>query len=201
MSDNAVLSQLKLFIDVHTRVLICSHDICRVVLFLSPAQVSEYLRKKQNIAAVERRLVIDLLKTRISPLQSPSGAPIRQDGSAVHPNLHLVHGFTCKFCTERTGSSQLMYRHITLAHKKQRLQLGVRRKEMYEPVFLQAWTNSPSGGRYWSVEYRGVMTRRIGGKDACDHLQGEIERERRLQQGSSAGQTAVDFWPWLEQTG
>ncbi|KAH7196298.1 hypothetical protein BKA60DRAFT_601381 [Fusarium oxysporum] len=205
MSDNAVLSQLKLFIDVHARVLICSHDTCRVALSPSPAQVSEHLRKKHNIAAAERRL--------------PSKAPIRQNGSAVHPNLHLVHGFTCKFCTERTGSSQLMSRHITLAHKKQRLQLGVRRKAMYEPVFLQAWTKNPSGGRYWIVEYRGVMTRRIGGKDAYHHLQGEFERDRRLQQGSSADQTAVgrdrgsdpspkiptltftDFWPWLEQTG
>lgn len=63
------------------------------------------------------------------------------------------------------------------------------------------------------------MTRPIGGKDAYNHLQGEFDRERRLQQGSSAGQTAVgrdrgsdasakiptltftDFWPWLEQTG
>ncbi|KAJ9413420.1 hypothetical protein QL093DRAFT_2122897 [Fusarium oxysporum] len=65
-----MLSQLKLFIDVHARVLICSHDTCRVALSPSPAQVSEHLRKKHNIAAAERRLVTDLLKTRISPLQS-----------------------------------------------------------------------------------------------------------------------------------
>ncbi|KAL5603371.1 hypothetical protein FOVSG1_006121 [Fusarium oxysporum f. sp. vasinfectum] len=219
MSDNAVHSQLKLFIGVHARVLICSHDTCRVALSPSPAQVSEHLRKKHNIAAAERCLVTDLLKTRISPLQSPSEAPIRQDGSAVDPNLHLVHGFTCKFYTERTGSSQLMSRHITLAHEKQRLQLGVRRKAMYEPVFLQVWTKSPSGGRYRIVEYRGVLARPIGGKDAYDHLQGVFERERRLQQGSSAGQAAVgrdrgsdasakmptptftDLRPWLERTG
>ncbi|KAI3572523.1 hypothetical protein IWW34DRAFT_560069, partial [Fusarium oxysporum f. sp. albedinis] len=75
------------------------------------------------------------------------------------------------------------------------------------------------GGCYWIVEYRGVMTHPIGGKDAYGHLQGVFERERRLQQGSSAGQTAAgrnrgsnanakistsmftDLRPWLERTG
>ncbi|EWZ28354.1 hypothetical protein FOZG_17921 [Fusarium oxysporum Fo47] len=116
--------------------------VCRVALSPSPAQVSQHLRTKHNIPAAERRLVTDLLKDRISPLQSPSEAPVRQDGSSPDPNLHLVHGFRCKFCIERTGSSQVMSRHITSAHEKQRLQLGVRRNAMYEPVFLQAWTKS-----------------------------------------------------------
>ncbi|EXK23897.1 hypothetical protein FOMG_19351 [Fusarium oxysporum f. sp. melonis 26406] len=174
MSDNAVLSQLKLFIDVHARVLICSHDTCRVALSPSPAQVSEHLRKKHNIAAAERRLVTDLLKTRISPLQS---------------HLKPLYGKMARLYT-RTYTSSTGLRASSVPNK-QRLQLGVRRKAMYEPVFLQAWTKNPSGGRYWIVEYRGVMTRRIGGKDAYDHLQGEFERDRRLQQGSSADQTAI----------
>ncbi|KAH7205222.1 hypothetical protein BKA60DRAFT_466736 [Fusarium oxysporum] len=90
---------------------------------------------------------------------------------------------------------------------------------MYEPVYLQAWTRNPVGGRYWIVEYRGITTRPIGGKDVYNHLQGVFERERRLQQGSSAGQAAVgrdtgsdtsakiptstftDLRPWLERTG
>ncbi|KAH7459295.1 hypothetical protein FOMA001_g20085 [Fusarium oxysporum f. sp. matthiolae] len=138
MSDDAVFSRVNLSIDVHARVLICCHDVCRVALSPSPAQVSQHLRTKHNIPAAERRLVTDLLKARISPLQSPSEAPVRQDGSSPDPNLHLVHGFTCKFCIERTGSSQVMSRHITSAHEKQRLQLGVRRNAMYEPVFLVA---------------------------------------------------------------
>ncbi|KAF5710827.1 hypothetical protein FMUND_9323 [Fusarium mundagurra] len=127
MSDDAVFSRVNLSIDVHARVLICCHDVCRVALSPSPVQVSQHLRTKHNIPAAERRLVTDLLKARTSPLQSPSEAPVRQDGSSPDPNLHLVRGFTCKFCIERTGSSQVMSRHITSAHEKQRLQLGVRR--------------------------------------------------------------------------
>ncbi|KAJ4184477.1 hypothetical protein NW759_017020, partial [Fusarium solani] len=185
MSDDAVFSRVNLSIDVHARVLICCHDVCRVALSPIPAQVSQHLRKKHNIPAAERRLVTDLLKARISPLQSPSEAPIRQDGSSLDPNLHLVHGFMCKFCIERTGSSQVMSRHITLAHEKQRLQLGVRRKAMYEPVFLQAWTKSPSGGCYWIVEYGGSTTRPVGGKEVYDHLKDVFERERGRQKGLS----------------
>ncbi|EXL63665.1 hypothetical protein FOPG_20061 [Fusarium oxysporum f. sp. conglutinans race 2 54008] len=88
------------------------------------------------IPTAKRRLVTDLLKARISPLHSPSKAPIRQDSAAYDPNLHLINGFTCKFCNKCTGSSQVMSRHITPAHKKQRFQLGVRRKAIYKPVFL-----------------------------------------------------------------
>ncbi|KAJ0125884.1 hypothetical protein HZ326_31009 [Fusarium oxysporum f. sp. albedinis] len=89
MSDDAVFSRVNLSIDVHARVLICCHDVCRVALSPSPAQVSQHLRTKHNIPAAERRLVTDLLKDRISPLQSPSEAPVRQDGSSPDPNLHL----------------------------------------------------------------------------------------------------------------
>ena len=91
MSDDAVFSRVNLSIDVHARVLICCHDVCRVALSPSPAQVSQHLRTKHNIPAAERRLVTDLLKARISPLQSPSEVPVRQDGSSPDPNLHLLY--------------------------------------------------------------------------------------------------------------
>lgn len=89
MSDDAVFSRVNLSIDVYARVLICCHDVCRVALSPIPAQVSQHFRKKHNIPAAERRLVTDLLKARIPPLQSPSEAPVRQDGSSLDPNLHL----------------------------------------------------------------------------------------------------------------
>ncbi|KAH6954075.1 hypothetical protein BKA56DRAFT_603815 [Ilyonectria sp. MPI-CAGE-AT-0026] len=118
MSDDAVLSRLKLSIDSHTRVLICCHDTCRFAISPSPAQVSEHLRKKHNTPAAERRQVTDLLKARIPALRDPSDAPVRQDGSSPDPNLHLVPGFTCKFCIERTGSSQVMSRHTASTHEE-----------------------------------------------------------------------------------
>ncbi|KAJ0134862.1 Uncharacterized protein HZ326_22096 [Fusarium oxysporum f. sp. albedinis] len=131
------------------------------------------------------------------------------------PEPHLVHGFTCKFCIERTGIFQVMSGHITSAHEKQKLQLGVRRNAMYEPVSLQAWTKSPSGGRYWIVEYGGSSTRPVGGKEVYDHLEDVFERERGRQKGFSGGEltngagttrssqttTFTDLRLWLERTG
>ncbi|KAK2926319.1 Protein of unknown function DUF3505 [Fusarium oxysporum f. sp. vasinfectum] len=215
MSDDAVLSRVNLSIDFHARVLICCHDVCRVALSPSPAQVSQHLRTKHNVPAAERRLVTDLLKARIPPLQSPSKAPIRQDYLSPDPKLQLIHGFTYKFCIERTGSSQVMSRHITSSHEKQRPQLGVQQNAIYEPVFLQAWTKSPSGGRYWIVEYGGSTTRPVGGKEVYDHLEDVFERERGRQKGLSGGDLAngagttgslqtitfTDLRPWLERTG
>ncbi|KAJ0133226.1 RNA-dependent RNA polymerase 1 [Fusarium oxysporum f. sp. albedinis] len=159
-----------------------------------PTVMADHLRTKHNIAAAERRLVTDLLKARISSLQSPSEAP---------------------FCIERTGIFQVMSGHITSAHEKQKLQLGVRRNAMYEPVSLQAWTKSPSGGRYWIVEYGGSSTRPVGGKEVYDHLEDVFERERGRQKGFSGGEltngagttrssqttTFTDLRLWLERTG
>ncbi|KAH7184444.1 hypothetical protein DER44DRAFT_682102 [Fusarium oxysporum] len=86
---------------------------------------------------------------------------------------------------------------------------------MYEPVFLQAWTKSPSGGRYWIVEYGGSTTRPVGGKEVYDHLEDIFERGRGRQKGFSGGDLAngagttrssqtttfTDLRPWLERTG
>jgi hypothetical protein len=55
---------------------------------------------------------------------------------------------------------------------------------------LQAWTKSPSGGRYWIVEYGGSTTRPVGGKEVYDHLEDVFERERGRQKGLSGGDLA-----------
>jgi hypothetical protein len=102
---------------------ITGHDTCRFALSPNPAQISEYLRKKHNITAAERREVTDLSEARIPKLRNPSGAPVREDGSFRDPNLHLVHGYTCKFCIERTGSSQVISCHIASSHEEERPRL------------------------------------------------------------------------------
>ncbi|RKK74455.1 hypothetical protein BFJ68_g18160 [Fusarium oxysporum] len=145
MADDAWFSRFRLSVDPQAQVLICCHDTCRFALAPGPTQVSEHLRRKHNMSAAERRQVINILEARIRKLRDPSDAPIREDGSSYDPNLNLVHGYTCKFCIERTGSSQRISRHIASKHEMERLRLGVRRKAMYEPAFLQAWTKSPQG--------------------------------------------------------
>jgi Fe-S-cluster containining protein len=148
-------------------------------------------------------------------LRNPNDAPAREDGSSSDPNLHVVHGYTCKFCIERTGSSQTISRHIALNHEEERLRLGVQRKAMYEPVFLQAWTRSPPGGRYWIVAHGGSTVRPVGGKEAHDHLKGVFEREQGKQRlrkemaladgaginNSPQSTRFTDLKPWLERTG
>ncbi|KAH6954112.1 hypothetical protein DER45DRAFT_569861 [Fusarium avenaceum] len=55
MADDTLLSRLKLSIESYARVLICRHDTCRFALASDPAQVSEHLRRKHKVTAVDRR--------------------------------------------------------------------------------------------------------------------------------------------------
>jgi hypothetical protein len=151
--------------------------------------VNEHLRKSHSIPIDDRRRVVRLLKNREPPLLDPANALLRQNESPYDTDLPLFDGFSCKFCDLLTISSQVIGRHVSAEHERRRLELQVKPKAMYEPVYLQAWTRSPVGGRYWIVEYRGITTRPIGGKAVYSHLQGVFERERRLQQGSNANQT------------
>ncbi|KAF5261492.1 hypothetical protein FOXYS1_7818, partial [Fusarium oxysporum] len=176
-----------------------------------PAQVNEHLRKRHSIPIDDRRRVVRLLKNREPPLLDPANALLRQNESPYDPNLPLFDGFSCKFCDLLTISSQVVSRHVGAEHERRRLELQVKPKAMYEPVYLQAWTKNPIGGRYWIVEYRGITTRPIGGKDVYSHLRGAFKRERRLQQGLIANEadtsakistsTFTDLRPWLERTG
>ncbi|KAJ9412317.1 hypothetical protein FOXG_15096 [Fusarium oxysporum f. sp. lycopersici 4287] len=215
MADDTLLSRLKLSIESRARVLICCHDTCRFALASDPAQVSEHLRRKHKVTAADRRQLTRFLSASTQELRDPSEARVRKDGLPYDPDLCLVHGYICKFCTERTASSQVISRHVASNHEEERLRLGVRRKAMYEPAFLQAWTKSPPGGRYWIVEYGGSSVRPVGGKEAHDHLKDIFEREQGRQRllkemdlpdgtGMNSGpQNTIftDLKPWLERTG
>ncbi|KAH7471991.1 hypothetical protein FOMA001_g13814 [Fusarium oxysporum f. sp. matthiolae] len=83
------------------------------------------------------------------------------------------------------------------------------------PCSCKRGLKSPSGGRYWIVEYGGSTTRPVGGKEVYDHLEDVFERERGRQKGFSGGEltngagttrssqttTFTDLRPWLERTG
>ncbi|KAH7202853.1 hypothetical protein BKA60DRAFT_657532, partial [Fusarium oxysporum] len=211
MADDDIFSRLQLLIDCHAQLLICVQEQCCFALSSKPAQVNEHLRKRHSIPIDDRRRVVRLLKNREPPLLDPANALLRQNESPYDPNLPLFDGFSCKFCDLLTISSQAISRHVGAEHEKRRLELQVKPKAMYEPVYLQAWTKNPIGGRYWIVEYRGTTTRPIGGKDVYSHLRGAFKRERRLQQGLIANEvdtsakistsTFTDLRPWLERTG
>ncbi|EXL39949.1 hypothetical protein FOCG_17451 [Fusarium oxysporum f. sp. radicis-lycopersici 26381] len=211
MADDDIFSRLQLLIDCHAQLLICVQEQCCFALSSKPAQVNEHLRKRHSIPIDDRRRVVRLLKNREPPLLDPANALLRQNESPYDPNLPLFDGFSCKFCDLLTISSQVVSRHVGAEHERRRLELQVKPKAMYEPVYLQAWTKNPIGGRYWIVEYRGITTRPIGGKDVYSHLRGAFKRERRLQQGLIANEvdtsakistsTFTDLRPWLERTG
>ncbi|KAG4269271.1 hypothetical protein FPRO04_14769 [Fusarium proliferatum] len=211
MADDDIFSRLQLLIDPQAQLLICVQEQCCFALSSKPAQVNEHLRKRHSIPIGDRRRVVRLLKNREPPLLDPANALLRQNESSYDPNLPLFDGFSCKFCDLLTTSSQVVSRHVGAEHERRRLELEVKPKAMYEPVYLQAWTKNPIGGRYWIVEYRGITTRPIGGKDVYSHLRGAFKRERRLQQGLIANEadtsakistsTFTDLRPWLERTG
>ncbi|KAG4271473.1 hypothetical protein FPRO04_10913 [Fusarium proliferatum] len=211
MADDDIFSRLQLLIDCHAQLLICVQEQCCFALSSKPAQVNEHLRKRHSIPIDDRRRVVRLLKNREPPLLDPANALLRQNESPYDPNLPLFDGFSCKFCDLLTISSQVVSRHVGAEHERRRLELQVKPKAMYEPVYLQAWTKNPIGGRYWIVEYRGITTRPIGGKDVYSHLRGAFKRERRLQQGLIVNEvdtsakistsTFTDLRPWLERTG
>ncbi|KAJ0132052.1 hypothetical protein HZ326_24855, partial [Fusarium oxysporum f. sp. albedinis] len=211
MADDDIFSRLQLLIDCHAQLLICVQEQCCFALSFKPAQVNEHLRKRHSIPIDDRRRVVRLLKNREPPLLDPANALLRQNESPYDPNLPLFDGFSCKFCDLLTISSQVVSRHVGAEHERRRLELQVKPKAMYEPVYLQAWTKNLIGGRYWIVEYRGTTTRPIGGKDVYSHLRGAFKRERRLQQGLIANEvdtsakistsTFTDLRPWLERTG
>ncbi|KNB20051.1 hypothetical protein FOXG_22735 [Fusarium oxysporum f. sp. lycopersici 4287] len=210
MADDDIFSCLQLLIDCHAQLLICVQEQCCFALSSKPAQVNEHLRKRHSIPINDRRRVVRLLKNREPPLLDPANALLRQNKSPYNPNLPLFDRFSCKFCDLLTISSQVISRHVGAEHERRRLELQVKPKAMYKPIYLQAWTKNPIGGRYWIVEYRRTTTRPIRGKDVYSHLRGAFKREQRLQQGLIANEvdtsakistlTFTDLRPWLEQT-
>ncbi|KAJ0132746.1 Uncharacterized protein HZ326_24180 [Fusarium oxysporum f. sp. albedinis] len=64
--------------------------------------------------------------------------------SLYDPNLLLFDGFTCRFRDLLTISSQVIARHVSAKHNRMRLELQVKPKAIYEPVYLQAWTRNPT---------------------------------------------------------
>jgi hypothetical protein len=159
MADDNIFSRLQLLIDPQAQLLICVQEQCGFALSSKPSQVNEHLRKKRNIPIDDRRRVVHLLKNQKPPLLDPANALLRQNECPYDPNLPLFDGFSCKFCDLLTISSQAIARHVSAEHERRRLELHVKPKAMYDPVYLQAWTRNPVGGRYWIVDYGGITQR------------------------------------------
>jgi hypothetical protein len=99
--------------------------------------VNEHLRKSHSIPINDRRRVVRLLKNRELLLLDPANALLRQNKSLYNPNLPLFDRFSYKFCDLLTISNQVIGRHISAKHKRRRLELQVKPKAIYEPVYLQ----------------------------------------------------------------
>ncbi|MBE3045386.1 hypothetical protein IMZ48_23115 [Candidatus Bathyarchaeota archaeon] len=157
MAQDDLLTRLQLHVDPSAQVLICGDEACGFALLPYPTIVSNHLRQRHGIPSDERRQVTSLLKARTTPLAYPTSAPLPRDGSPRNLNLQLYDGFACKFCKVRTVSAQVISRHVAAAHEKQRLQLHGDLKAMYDPVYLQTWTRSPSASaaQYWIAERHG----------------------------------------------
>jgi hypothetical protein len=102
--------------------------------------VNKHLKKKHNIPIDGRRKVVNILKNQKPLLLDPSKALLRPNESLYNPNLPLFDRFSCKFCDLLAISSQVIGRHVSAEHERQRLELYVKPKAMYDPVYLQAWS-------------------------------------------------------------
>ncbi|KJZ69798.1 hypothetical protein HIM_10816 [Hirsutella minnesotensis 3608] len=207
MADDDLFSRLRLRIEPRARLLICADEKCGFALSSNPSQVSVHLRLKHEVSVEDRREIGNLLKGRQPPLVDPVDAPLRSDKSPRDPRLRLFSGFACKFCSFRSINRQSMTRHIATEHERQRLDLCINAKAMFDPVHLQTWTRSPAKGRYWLVENHGSIKRPVGGKEVHAHLKDVFDRERQRQQAPDKDESFAapagftNLRPWLERTG
>ncbi|KAH6971950.1 hypothetical protein EDB80DRAFT_735855 [Ilyonectria destructans] len=101
------LAHLGLWVDLQSKLLICTQPTCRYALGSSPTCVTSHLRDKHNLPRHTRKGLSKLLRTL--GLYNPTDVDPLADASPEHAKLKVYDGFACCHCPFRTIRVQSHY--------------------------------------------------------------------------------------------
>jgi hypothetical protein len=165
-------------IDYQERLLICCRSECGYALAVKHSQVTSHLRDKHRIPEGDRKGLTRYLASVFSQgFRNPADLLPREDGSDVHPQLHVYDGLSCRGCCFYTINYPDLSKHISRNHLTGSQHASrARIQDLYDDVYLQSWTNGATR-RYWTVRKDGSVIRpAVGRDDIKAHLQSLQER-------------------------
>ena len=135
-------------LNVEYSVLICIGNGCRCAV--SPASISEHLRRKHHIK-FELRQQVNRYIEGFPTHYDHSNVPLPRDGLEPQAIIKIVSGFQCKHCPIeapfKTRSRDAIKKHGNKEHGKKR----VADEELFDSVRLQSWFWEGKE-RYWIVD-------------------------------------------------
>ena len=141
------LARHGLFVNEPEPVIICR--TCRFALGDSPTAVANHLAEKHNVPKSTTKELRRLL--RPYTFLGPEALRLRPDGSTPHPHLQVQPGISCRHCSLKTTSHEVLSRHLSKNH-------GVKRKpptwlhdHVVSGLSLQSWGWHSAAG-YWIVK-------------------------------------------------
>lgn len=215
------LAHLGLWVDIQSKLLICTQPTCRYALGSSPTCVTSHLRDKHNLPRHTRKGLSKLLRTL--GLYNPTDVDPLADASPEHAKLKVYDGFACCHCPFRTIHLPTMRRHFsaTSADSCPSNTPDSRRygniDHLFEYVYLQTWTTG-SNRKYWIIKRNGHITRpvieqhtynhilAVQAREVACHRDGRDNQETQMTTTAAivpnpAGLTFGEQRPWIERTG
>jgi hypothetical protein len=203
----AILGSVQLEIIHETNLLVCGRPGCLFALSPSAAQVTEYLRKRHDVASQKRRQVTDFLRTRLGALlQDPKVVNPRKDGSSVDRRLQRHEGFLCTSCGFRTVNKPTVVRHVSQEHPAIAQRVHGCAADVYIRVQLQSGTRNPAQSGYWTVIENTKHVGALQAEHVTPHMEQVPAREEQRQlrfpalPPSASTATYTEMRPWLERT-
>lgn len=195
LSSTGFLDGYQLYADPDVRLLICYRPECGFALSTARSQVTSHLREKHHVPEDLRKGLTHYLKhDHPYEFADPASVPPRPNGLDIHLKLQVYDGYACRECPYRTINPLIISRHISSQHRNNGGMSRAELNELYDDVFLQAWTRHAHGveQKYWVVRKNGSLTRLVADRETYALLRSTHQRERdRLESDAKGREYAI----------